>query len=127
MVGAVLGLPTLDDAFATTKALIKSVAGAAQVKRLVSKDQAVGNYESPWGSRTDILATSDLDLAEWPGQAIRSRLEAPAVRPPLPAGSRVGDLYFKAGDREWRIDLITADPLFEPGNRWRLTRTDPLT
>jgi D-alanyl-D-alanine carboxypeptidase (penicillin-binding protein 5/6) len=126
IVGAIVGVPTLDDAFAATKALIKTVAPAVRVRRVVAKDQSVGRYSAPWGGRTDILATRDLDLAEWPGQTLRTRLEAPAVNAPLPAGSDAGDLFVKLGDLAVRVPLQTADPLFQPGNRWRLTRTDPL-
>ena len=56
IVGAVMGLGSLDDAFAATKALIRAAAGAMQAVSVVTKDQAVGRYVSPWGSQTDILA-----------------------------------------------------------------------
>jgi D-alanyl-D-alanine carboxypeptidase (penicillin-binding protein 5/6) len=125
LVGAVVGVSTLDEAFAVTKALIKAASGAVHVTRIASKDQAVGRYVAPWSSRTDIVATTNLDVVEWPGTTLRTRLEAPAVEAPVPAGSSVGDLYVKIGDQESRIPVATSDPLFEPGNRWRLTRTDP--
>jgi D-alanyl-D-alanine carboxypeptidase (penicillin-binding protein 5/6) len=126
IVGAVMGLSTLDDAFATTKALIRAATGTIHVTRITTKDHPVGRYISPWSSRTDILATTDFDVVEWPGTIVRTRLEAPAVQAPLPAGSSVGDLYVRIGDQESRVPVVTSDPLFEPGNRWRLTRTDPL-
>src|SRR5919201_5175388 len=56
IVGAVMGLGSLDDAFAATKALIKSAAAAMQAEVVIGKDQAVGRYDAPWGSHTGILA-----------------------------------------------------------------------
>src|SRR5919197_831993 len=46
IVGAVMGLPSLDDAFAATKALIKAAAGVMKATALVTKEQAVGRYEA---------------------------------------------------------------------------------
>lgn len=125
IVGAVMGLGSLDDAFAATKALIKAAAGAMQSAAVIAKDQAVGRYEAPWGSRTDIIAGDQAALVEWPGMLMRTRLEAPAAEAPLPAGSSAGAVLVTLGDQEVRVPLITADPLFQPGNRWRLLRTDP--
>ena len=125
IVGAVMGLGSLDDAFAATKALIKAAAAAMQSVAVVTRDQPVGRYEAPWGSRTDIIAADQLALVEWPGLLMRMRLEVPAAQAPLPPGSAAGALVITLGDQQARVPLITADPLFQPGNRWRLIRTDP--
>ena len=125
IVGAVMGMGSLDDAFAATKALIKAAAAAIQVTAVASKDQPVGRYEAPWGSRTDIIATDQLLLVEWPGLLVRTRLEAPAAKAPLPPGSAAGALFVTLGEQQVRLPLVTADPLFQPGNRWRFLRTDP--
>ena len=126
IVGAVMGLGSLDDAFAATKALIRAAAGAMQAVSVVTKDQAVGRYVSPWGSQTDILAGAQVLLVEWPGLLVRMQLEAPAAHAPLAPGSGAGTLLVTVGEQQVRVPLLTADPLFEPGNRWRLLRTDPL-
>ena len=126
IVGAVMGLGSLDDAFAATKALIRAAASAMQTVPVVAKDQAVGRYVSPWGSQTDILAGAQVLLVEWPGLLVRTHLEAPAARAPLPPGSAAGTLLVTVGEQQVRVPLLTADPLFEPGNRWRLLRTDPV-
>ena len=126
IVGAVMGLGSLDDAFAATKALIRAAAGAMQAVSVVTKDQAVGRYVSPWGSQTDILAGAQVLLVEWPGLLVRTQLEAPAAHAPLAPGSAAGTLLVTVGEQQVRVPLLTADPLFEPGNRWRLLRTDPL-
>jgi D-alanyl-D-alanine carboxypeptidase (penicillin-binding protein 5/6) len=126
LVGAVMGLGSLDDAFVATKALIKAAAAVMQVTQVVNKDQPVARYQAPWGSRTDIIATDALAVVEWPGMPLRTRLEAPAAQAPLPPGSSAGALLVTIGDQQSRVPLITADPLFQPGNRWRFLRTDPL-
>jgi D-alanyl-D-alanine carboxypeptidase (penicillin-binding protein 5/6) len=96
-----------------------------QPAAVVNKDQPVGRYAAPWGSRTDIVATNGLAVVEWPGMPLRMRLEVPAAQAPLPPGSSAGSLLVTIGDQQSRIPLITADPLFQPGNRWRFLRTDP--
>ncbi|MFN2464752.1 MAG: D-alanyl-D-alanine carboxypeptidase family protein [Candidatus Dormibacteria bacterium] len=124
ILGAVMGLNTLDEAFAATKKLIQAVRPLLTIKHLVIPRQAVGTYQAPWGSRTEILAQQGIDVLSWPGQSVRTRFEARPVSAPLPAGTVVGSFSVKAGDQLLRTPLVTAGALAKPTTRYRLTRTD---
>ncbi|HEV1992263.1 MAG TPA: D-alanyl-D-alanine carboxypeptidase, partial [Candidatus Dormibacteraeota bacterium] len=69
--GCVMGQPTLDAAFKAAEALIAAMQAAVRVRQVATNNHAVGAYETPWGSRSDLLATVDMTLVEWPGMILR--------------------------------------------------------
>jgi len=122
--GCVMGLATLADAFTAAKSLIAAVQPILIVKRILSKYQSVGSYEPPWGGHSELLSTTNVDLAEWPGMVLRQSLRAPAlnVSKPLPSGTAAGVLHIVLGDYNLDVPLNTSDSLYPPGRFWRLTR-----
>lgn len=124
MFGCVMGLPTLADAFSAAKTLIAAVQPILIVKRILSKYQSVGSYELPWGGRSELLSTTNVDLVEWPGMVLRQSLHSPAltITKPLPSGTAAGVLHIVLGDYSLDVPLTTADSLYPPGRFWRLTR-----
>jgi D-alanyl-D-alanine carboxypeptidase (penicillin-binding protein 5/6) len=122
--GCVMGQPTLDAAFAAAKALITAVQASITVKRVLAKYQSVGSYQPPWGGRSDLLSTFNVDLVEWPGMILRESLRAPtlAINAPLPSGTAAGVLNIVLGNYNLDVPLTTSDALYPPGRFWRLTR-----
>ena len=124
--GCVMGLPTLARAFAAAKVLIASMRANLHVRRVIAKDQAVASYATPWGGQSDLLATVDVDLVEWPGMIVRQRLDAPAivVDKPIAPGTIAGSEHVALGDYVLDVELVTGSPLYPPGRVWRLTRVN---
>ena len=122
--GCVMGQGTLDDAFNVTRALLAAMPAGLTVQRVVARNQVVGRYTTPWGSASDVLATQDVDLVEWPGMILRQQLRAPALvlKEPLAPGSPAGSEHLVLGDYDLDVPAVTASPLYEPGSAWRLTR-----
>ena len=124
ILGAVMGLTTLDEAFAASKALIVAVRPNLHVKHLLLAKQTVGQYTTPWGSRTDIVAKDGLDVLTWPGMVVRTHFEARPVSPPTAAGVPVGTFSVKVGDQALMSTLLTDTSLSKPTTRYKLFRTD---
>jgi D-alanyl-D-alanine carboxypeptidase (penicillin-binding protein 5/6) len=122
--GCVMGLPTLDAAFASAKALIYAMQPQVRIVRALSKYVAVGSYELPWGGRSDLLSTANVDLVEWPGMILRQTVRAPAltIKDAIPRGTNAGVLNMVLGDYNLDVPLTTADAIYPPGRFWRLTR-----
>jgi D-alanyl-D-alanine carboxypeptidase (penicillin-binding protein 5/6) len=122
--GCVMGLPTLDAAFAAAKALIAAMTPQLHVVRVLSKYVAVGTYELPWGGHSDLLSTANVDLLEWPGMILRQSVRAPAltIQSAIPPGTSAGVLDIVLGDYNVPVPLTTADAIYPPGRFWRLTR-----
>jgi D-alanyl-D-alanine carboxypeptidase (penicillin-binding protein 5/6) len=124
MFGCVMGQPTLDSAFAAAKALIAAMQPQLRVARILSQYESVGSYELPWGGRSELLSTTDVDLVEWPGMILKQTLNAPSllINQPLPAGTAEGALRIALGNYKLDVPLTTRSAMYPPGRFWRLTR-----
>jgi hypothetical protein len=91
---------------------------------VLARNQSVGTYVTPWGAQSDIISTTDVDVAEWPGMVLRQHLDANwlIVDKPLPSSAKVGTFHVTLGDYKLDIPVVTATPLYPPGRVWRLTR-----
>jgi len=123
VVGVVMDLPTLADAFDASEKLIAAVVSGLKLVPAIASAQAVAEYRAPWGSRTGLVAQSDIILPGWPGMILHRRVKAPAVTPPLTDGEAAGSVSAWIGSGQPQTaTLVTDGPLFEPGGFWRLTR-----
>jgi D-alanyl-D-alanine carboxypeptidase (penicillin-binding protein 5/6) len=122
--GSVMGQPTLDAAFTEAQALIGAMKGALSVRKVIAQNDVVGSYKTEWGSHTDLVATQDVILVEWPGMILRLRLDvqSPTVDGPLAGGTSAGKLHVVLGDQQVDLPLVTASTLDPPGITWRLLR-----
>jgi D-alanyl-D-alanine carboxypeptidase (penicillin-binding protein 5/6) len=122
--GGIMGQPTLDAAFTEAKALISTMQAALRVRQVIARNDVAGAYNTAWGSSSDLRATADVSLVEWPGMMLRQRLEtqALAIDGPVPAGTRAGKLHIALGDQQVDVPLVTASSLDAPGIIWRLLR-----
>lgn len=122
--GCVMGQPTLDIAFATSKALIASMQSTLHVRQVFTRNQTVATYITAWGAQSDLVSQYDVSLLTWPGMVLRQRLDALTIviDRPIPAGTKKGNVHIVLGDYNLDAPLVTADPLYPPGRLWRLTR-----
>jgi D-alanyl-D-alanine carboxypeptidase (penicillin-binding protein 5/6) len=122
VVGALQGLPTLDDVFSAAKTLLGAARTGLEMIHVVSKNQTVGRYDLPWGGGSDVVATQDLNVLVWAGTVVRMALEAEPVAPPVSPQTGVGSLQVTAGDAVFDVPVANADQLLAPGRLARLTR-----
>ena len=122
--GCVMRQPTLDIAFSAAEALIGTTEKSLTVRALFSRNDVVAVYETAWGSRSDLIATQNLVLVEWPGMTLQVKLDAKtlAVDRPVPGGLAVGTLRATLGDQQADVPLLTGGSLDPPGLTWRLWR-----
>ena len=71
-----------------------------------------------------MLATTDVDLVEWPGMILRQQMSAPTltIDKPIASGASAGSLRLVLGDYKLDIPLVTSNALYPPGRFWRVTR-----
>ncbi len=122
--GCVMGVPTLAIAFQSALSLVGVMAATLHVRRVISRNQSIATYTAPWGDVTDLVATVDLDLTEWPGMIVRQRLDAKTLvlDQAVPSLSQEGAEHVVLGDYVEDIPLVTEYPMYPPGRLWRLTR-----
>jgi D-alanyl-D-alanine carboxypeptidase (penicillin-binding protein 5/6) len=122
--GCVMGQPTLEEAFTAAEALIGAMRPALSVRKVIARNDVAGDYETPWGTHSDLVSTMDVSLVEWPGMILRQRLDAPAVAldATVPSGASEGKLHIVLGDQQVDVPLITGGSLDPPGLWWRVSR-----
>jgi serine-type D-Ala-D-Ala carboxypeptidase (penicillin-binding protein 5/6) len=120
--GAVMGLPTLDDAFTSTKSLVQAVRSALHFRSVLSTNQVIAEYAAPWGDTATVFADQDVNWVAYDGMVLQQRTDVSTVRAPLPSGSRVGTLTLQLGEQRTQLPLKTTEPIFAPDTFWRLTR-----
>jgi D-alanyl-D-alanine carboxypeptidase (penicillin-binding protein 5/6) len=122
--GCVMGQPTLEEAFTAAEALIGAMRPALSVRKVIARNDVAGDYETPWGTHSDLVSTMDVSLVEWPGMILRQRLDAPAVAADatVPSGASEGKLHIALGDQQVDVPLVTAGSLDPPGLWWRVSR-----
>lgn len=120
--GAIMGLPTLDDAFTTARNLIGVIGPALHVRSVLSTLQVVADYEAPWGDKATVFGEQDLNWVVYDGMTLHLRTNLRQIQAPLPSGSDVGTLTVQVGDHAMQLPLLTTEPIFEPDLFWRITR-----
>ena len=120
--GAIQGLPTLQDAFTAAEKLLAAAPASLQNIHVVSKNQTVGRYDLPWGGGSDLVATENLDMLVWAGTVVRRTLRAQPVSPPVSPGTPTGILRVTAGHATFDVPVTNVDFLPAPGRLARLTR-----
>ena len=122
VIGAVQGLPTLDAAFSSGRALLRAAHTSLELRHVVSRDQTVGRYVLPWGQRTDVVSTADLDILVWTGTVVRAKLQTAPIDSAESAKADVGKLHVTAGGASYDVQVTTTDAIEAPSFMSRLIR-----
>lgn len=122
VVGAVMGMPTLDSAFAAARRLIEFEKRTIVYQQVLPAGVAVAAYDVPWQRPAALRTVQAADLVEWPGLRAQRRLHAPAARVPMRAGAPAGELEIRLGDQSVSVPLETAAAVQPAPTGWRLTR-----
>ena len=122
IVGTVMALPQLDDAFAAAKRLIDFVKQGLVYDSALKSGQAVAEYVAPWGQTSVLRATDAVYLVEWPGLKVERSLSVGAAPVPLTSGAVQGAVEVRLGEQDFRVPLSADGGLSPPGKGWRLKR-----
>ena len=120
--GVVLGQDTRPAAFTATQAILGSLNGGLELKRVIANGQPVAAVETDWGAGVDVIVSEDVQLLTWPGLVMTTTVEIDDVSAPKSAGEQVGWLNVMLGEQVRRVPLVLAEDLDGAGIVWRLTR-----
>lgn len=118
IVGAIQGEPTIYQAMHQARLLIHQARSFFTVKKIISKDQVISSYTSPWGSTVNGVASKDIEKLVWKASAIKPKVTLDNIHAPAKKGAEAGTV--KVGDQEAKI--ILKDSLDLPNWQWRVLR-----
>lgn len=119
--GAVMGQPSLDQAFTAASMLVDAMAQDLHVATVLTGDQVIATYRTPWGAQSAVTASA-LSWLAYDGMTLHSRLDLEALQTPVEAGARVGTLWLQLGDQQTALPLRLRAALPAPDSLWRILR-----
>jgi D-alanyl-D-alanine carboxypeptidase (penicillin-binding protein 5/6) len=122
VVGALQGLATQDDTFASATALLDAARTAIHTTTVVARGQHVGRARTSWGGGATLIASKAVTAPVWPGSKVTAHLSMPPRPAPIAAGARVGTLTLNTGDTPVQVPVATAAAVGGPDVPWRLLR-----
>ncbi len=125
VVGVVLGGEThavLNDAIA---ALLDSVAPGFHEVAPLEADEALAEYDTPWGETARARTTSGASVVVWNDTPVDVEVHADPLTL-AERGDEVGTAVVRAGSQEITVPLVLDASLTDPGMWWRLANPGAL-
>ena len=119
VVGAVMGMANITNAFAAAAALLASARANFVASTPVRAGQVIASYHVAWQNPVNVVADRDLTLIAWRGMPIEPALSLQGVTGAVPAGRRVGLLIMSAGPEAGSVDLSLSAPITPPPRGYR--------
>ncbi|MDB5183021.1 MAG: peptidase D-alanyl-D-alanine carboxypeptidase 1, D-alanyl-D-alanine carboxypeptidase [Candidatus Saccharibacteria bacterium] len=121
-ISAVLGAGSSNDSFSLSDSLIKSVQGDFGAVLIAPKNAVLGTIITPWGARSDIVATADVNTYGWKYTARTAQTSPLPVAGAASAGTAAGSITVKndSGFTD-SYNLVLKNSLKPPSKWWRLT------
>jgi D-alanyl-D-alanine carboxypeptidase (penicillin-binding protein 5/6) len=119
--GVVLGQEDRPAAFTATSAVLASLDGNLELKRVIARGQPIASIETDWGASADLVVDENVELLSWPGMVMTTAVELDGVSTPMSAGEQVGWVNVVVGEQARRLPLILDRDLNGPSLPWRLT------
>lgn len=120
VVGAVMGVTDIVQAFKTSRRLIDASFSNLEVVKIVSSGQVVGYYRSPWGTSTSVKAAKDLSIVHWKGNNFYSTTHLDKLNVKQSSGSLLGNITVSYSGSSSSVNLILDKKLPGPSLVWRL-------
>ena len=122
LIGAILGAPSRYEAIADSRDVLHSVEQAFEKVTVVKKAQVLGNYEAPWGAKSELIASDELSVVAWKGVSIEPTFKTLATSSSRLAGNHVGEVKVSYGEQQKTVPVELKNDLLDPSWYWRLFR-----
>lgn len=118
IVGSVIGAPDLNQAIKDAKTILASSTLAFEQKTVITKGQVLGTYTTPWGSKTNAVASSNLSAVLWKGHDPTVSLEL-ANKPSLASAGILTSINYETRSS---VPIVLDKKIAGPSLAWRLFR-----
>jgi D-alanyl-D-alanine carboxypeptidase (penicillin-binding protein 5/6) len=122
LVGAVLGLARLNDAISASRSLIETADRGFETLTVIHKGQVMATYQTSWGQTSQAVASNDVSVLAWKGQAVKPLNEPQTLKAPVLAGTTTGRAAVGAIQEAKGTPLKLTKSLTGPSWHWRIFR-----
>ncbi len=120
IVGVLLGTPNRPTVLNDTTSFLENNLANISYQKIISKDQVVGSYQSPWGATINAISKEDLSVYTVNGNEIKITVDLNDIKAPLKAGAEVGKITVKSGDKEFTTLAVLQSDLKSPSIFWKI-------
>lgn len=119
---SVLGAPNLDTAIRDSKSLLlASDKGFSRVE-VAKQGQIVGRYRQSWGGSSQVVASGDLSILAWKGQAVTASVNLEPIHTPALQKTTVGSVTATNGENKVSVPARLQEAISSPSWTWRIFR-----
>lgn len=122
IIGAVMGAPNLVTVLKDSKSLIQSFDSGLANITVAKKGQTIGYYQTPWGTKSDIVAKDDLLILGWKNTIIKLDTQVTTLKTPAVSGQENGKIDAMLGGQSKTVAVELKNNLPGPSWTWRLFR-----
>lgn len=117
---ALLGQETFGDLATNSQAMFVSAQNNFFNSALIKKNDSIGEYKTPWGESTKIIASDDLYVVTWQNNIPENQISANPISTNN-TNLQVGKITSKSGTETKTTNLKIPNQLKGPSIIWRLT------
>ncbi len=121
VVGVVMGAPSAPVVLKDSLNLLQSSYANFIEQTVVSADEAVAEYRSPWGEVVTVTAKNEVEQLIWRGRHTQTKVSLDTINVNSSAKQEVGTLSVNSGKKQKRTALILQDKVKPPSFWWRVT------
>ena len=116
IVGVITGQANSESRFTSAEQLVESAKLNLVSKKVISKGEVVGKYETNWGEEVNVVAQEDISVIGWSDETPSVKVSLEQISSPESAGSRVGSISINDQTAPVTLESDLAGPNFI----WRL-------
>ena len=116
IVGVITGQANSESRFTSAEQLVESAKLNLVSKKVISKGEVVGKYETNWGEEVNVVAQEDISVIGWSDETPSVKVSLEQISSPESAGSRVGSISINDQTAPVTLEFDLAGPNFI----WRL-------
>lgn len=120
VVGVILGGSSRETVDADARQILASIRLGFHETQVISKDQVMGKYTTPWGDSAKVVAASTGTLLVWSDTAITSTVLTKHIAAATD-GTTVGSITYTAGSQKVTVPLVLSGSITAPDWLWRVT------
>ncbi len=120
VLAVVMGANTVPEAMLSARELSKQAEAGLDYQTVISKNEAVATYQTPWGESAKVVAEQDLWAVVWRGKPLQPVLEVDPVSSGTEKGTKVGLIKLTTAEKQVQTPLLLAESVKKPPLTWRL-------
>jgi len=122
--GAIMGAPTVGIAVQSSQPFSQAVIDGFSTETIIRAGDVVARYTAPWGQIVDAIASKNVSVLRWKGQALTPTITVDTITSDADKTKAVGRISAKTSFSKSTTPITLNGSFTPPSIWWRLTHPD---